>query len=177
MSMRLQETLAVASVVLILAGLPAGIWYYEHVVRPAELGGDDAQVITLTGISEGGVWTTESVQGLNYWHTEFEKTATVKVDPTRPVVLRVRSADVLHSFSIPALRIRPIDVYPGHEVVVRLEPEDLEGEEELGFLCWQVCGEDHEDMKGDMVMLAPGEGGPDEQTLASRGESGASPSR
>ena len=109
------------------------------------------------------------MQGQNYWRTSFPRAAVLEVDPARPVVLRLRSADVLHSFSIPALRIRPIDVYAGHEVVVRLEPEDLEGEDELGFLCYQLCGPDHQHMSGTLLVAAPDERRPDTIVATSAG--------
>lgn len=156
MSMKVQEALAVLTVACILVGLPVVVWYYESVVRPAGFG-DDAQVFTLTAVADGGLWTTEAVQGQNYWRRSFPRAAVLQVDPARPVVLRLRSADLLHSFSIPALRIRPIDVYAGHEAVVRLEPEDLDGEDELGFLCYQLCGPDHQHMSGALLVSAPDE--------------------
>lgn len=151
MNMKLQESLALVAVVAILVGVPAAVWYYESVHRVAELG-DGVQVITLTGLSDGGVWTTDAVAGHNYWRTQFDRVESIRIDPSRPVALRLRSADVLHSFSIPALRMRPVEVEPGHEVIVRLTPEDLEGEDELGFLCYQFCGSDHEFMSGALMV-------------------------
>lgn len=153
MSMKIQESLAVMTVLAVLVGTPWVIWAYES--SRVQDHGPEAQVITLTGISEGGVWTIDTVGGHNYWREDVNNgVSEIVVDPDRPVVLRVRSADVLHSFSIPALRIRPIDVYPGKEIIVRLEPEDMEGWDELGFLCYQFCGTDHEHMSGALIIDA-----------------------
>lgn len=151
MPMKLQEALAVLTIATILVGLPYVIWHYEYVQRPAAFG-EDAQVFTLTGLAAGGKWTTAAVEGNNYWRESFPRVSSLKVDPNRPVVLRLRSADVLHSFSIPALRIRPVDVYPGHETIVRIPAEDLEADDELGFLCYQVCGTNHQHMSGTLLV-------------------------
>ncbi len=142
MKVKVQETMAILAVLTILVGLPAAVWYYEAVWRVAAFG-EDTQVITLTGISDGGVWTTEAVGALGYSYRKFDKPGELRIDPTRPVVFRVRSADVLHSFSLPALHIYSLDVHPGREITLRLEPEDLEDEPEIDVVCWRVCGEEH----------------------------------
>lgn len=147
-----KEIMGLLSVVAIMIGLPAVIWYYDAVYRPAQFG-PDAQVITLTGIASRGMWTTDPVLSHNYWRKSFKRFTEQEIDPTRPVVLRVRSSDVLHSFGIPTLRIRPILVYPGKEITVRIEPEDMEDiDDEIGFLCWQVCGAFHNNMSGKLIL-------------------------
>jgi len=51
------------------------------------------------------------------------------------VVLRLRSADVLHSFAIPILRRGPVEVPAGHTVELEF---DADRAGSLMFLCWRL---------------------------------------
>jgi cytochrome c oxidase subunit II len=67
-----------------------------------------------------------------------------------PVVLELRSADVLMGFSVPDFNVRA-DIVPGKVARVRFTP-DKTGT--FTFLCDIFCGSGHETMNGTMVVVA-----------------------
>ncbi len=87
------------------------------------------------------------------------------------VRLVMTSQDVIHSFFVPAFRIKQ-DVVPGRYTTISFTPT-VEGEYHL--LCAEYCGTEHAMMKGRIVVMAPAafshwlEAGPLEPGLASRG--------
>ncbi len=144
------ERIAVGLTVLILVGLPMALFAYKQVYLPHKLRG--ARIITLTALATDGVWTQESVRGTNYWRRHFSPTPEIRVRQGETVVLRLSSADVLHSFAIPALNIGPIDVPAGE---VREMKFTAQRPDTLVFLCWQVCSPVHEKLRGKIVVLSP----------------------
>jgi mono/diheme cytochrome c family protein len=112
----------------------------------------NAQVITLTGVASAGTWTKDEVRGGNYWSGDPE--------PARPVLqvgqktlLRLKSADVTHTFYAPALGIGPVEVYPGHVVEIEVTPTEVG---EFEYYCTTVCGEPHFNMRGTIVVNKEG---------------------
>lgn len=71
----------------------------------------------------------------------------------RPVVVRLRSNDVLHSFSIPELRVKQ-DVIPGHTGRTQFLPERA-GTFEIA--CAELCGLGHYRMRGFAYVKTPEE--------------------
>jgi cytochrome c oxidase subunit 2 len=69
----------------------------------------------------------------------------------QPVKLVMTSQDVIHSFFIPAFRIKQ-DVLPGRYVEVWFTPT-LAGRYHL--FCTEYCGTDHAHMGGDIVVMEP----------------------
>jgi heme/copper-type cytochrome/quinol oxidase subunit 2 len=133
---------------LVLVGLPAVLWAYGAVYLPHKYPG--ARILTLTALAGDGVWTQEPVVGLNYWRRHFTATPEIELRQGQPVVLRLASADVLHSFAIPALQIGPIEVPAGEVREVRFTPERPG---QLLFLCWQVCSHLHEKLRGTLLVV------------------------
>ena len=143
---RLAFRILVGSLVMVFLGMGlAHLW----VSRLSH--GWNAQVITLTGRALEGAWTVEPVSGYNYFWKKFQPVDEIVVQKGRPVVLRVTSSDVVHSFAIPSLPAfrRPADIKPGEYHEFRFTPEE---EDELVFLCWQVCSPQHGKMKGRIVV-------------------------
>jgi cytochrome c oxidase subunit 2 len=89
----------------------------------------------------------------------------------RPVKLVMTSQDVIHSFYVPAFRVKR-DVVPGRFAVLWFTAT-RSGEYHL--LCAEYCGTDHSRMGGRIVVLEPDayarwlESGSHESSLASRG--------
>jgi cytochrome c oxidase subunit 2 len=87
------------------------------------------------------------------------------------VKLVMTSQDVIHSFFIPAFRIKQ-DVVPGRYTSVWFRPTRLG---EFHLFCSEFCGTDHAAMRGRIVVQNPDEyarwlaAGPAEPTLAARG--------
>lgn len=134
----------------ILVALPAGLLGFKRVYLPYHLG--RARMISLTALASDGVWTQESVEGLNYWRKHFSPSPEIQVKQGETIVLRLASADVLHSFAIPALGIGPLDVPAGEVREVRFT---VKQPDTLVFLCWQVCSPVHGKLQGKIVVLGP----------------------
>src|SRR5215470_1375137 len=76
-------------------------------------------------------------------------TASLVVPVNRPVELRLRSKDVIHSFWVPPLRFKQ-DLVPGMEIKVHFTPTKV-GKYELA--CAELCGQLHFKMKSYMLVL------------------------
>ena len=90
----------------------------------------------------------------------------------RPVKLIMTSEDVIHNFSIPAMRVKA-DVIPGRFVQMWFEPTKPGT---YRIFCAEYCGTDHSDMTGQVIVMEPNayqtwlSGGAVEGSLASTGE-------
>jgi mono/diheme cytochrome c family protein len=111
-----------------------------------------AQVIELTGVASGGVWTEEAVTGSNYWRRDFQPARPV-LRMGRPALFRLKSADVIHTFYVPALGIGPVDVRPGHVEEILVTPTS---EGVFGHFCTIMCGDPHFGMLGVIIVAAEG---------------------
>lgn len=149
------EMAAAVLVLGVLVGVPAWVLRAESAAT-AVRGAENAHVITLTAVADAGVWTEEDVMGHSYWR-RWPQLARPAVRVSETVVVRLKSADVSHSFSIPDLEVGPIPVEPGHVSEVRFVPADPG---EYLIQCSTRCGPCHEEMRGTIVVLGPG------QTLA-----------
>ena len=69
----------------------------------------------------------------------------------RPVLLRMTSQDVIHSFFVPEFRVKQ-DIVPGMEIPLWFEPSKA-GSFEIG--CAQLCGSGHYRMRGDVIVTSP----------------------
>ena len=86
------------------------------------------------------------------WHFTYEKGATsevLKVPVNRPVKLAITSADVLHSLSIPAFRVKE-DAVPGRENYLWFQP-DITGSYDL--FCTEYCGMGHSAMVAKVEVM------------------------
>lgn len=149
-TMKCKEAAGVLAVLIVLLGLPPVLWYWRNVVVPGWYP-PGTKVITLTAVAKGGIWTQEQVVGYNYWRRTPTRTQEIFLNQGDHVVLRLRSADLLHSFAIPILRIGPVDVPAGHTVELQF---DANRPGVLTFLCWQVCSPDHPNLRGRFVVKA-----------------------
>jgi cytochrome c oxidase subunit 2 len=69
----------------------------------------------------------------------------------RPVKLTMTSQDVIHSFYVPAFRVKA-DVLPGRYTTLWFQATDP-GDYEL--LCAEYCGTDHSRMRGHVIAMRP----------------------
>jgi cytochrome c oxidase subunit 2 len=70
------------------------------------------------------------------------------LEVNRPVIIRLGSKDVIHSFSLPYMRVKQ-DATPGMEVPVHFTPVKTSGAETWEIACAQLCGLGHYRMKGE----------------------------
>lgn len=116
----------------------------------------DTRVITLTGVAEAGVWTEDAVRGGDYWAQEFSPARPV-LEVGEPVLLRLKSAGVVHSFYSPQLGVGPLEVYPGRVTEVMISPTE---EGVFEYYCTTMCGDPHFAMRGALVVQGEGEAPP-----------------
>jgi len=86
------------------------------------------------------------------WHFTYENGATgdiLKLPVNRPVKLSITSADVLHSLSIPAFRVKE-DAVPGRENYLWFKPE-VTGSYDL--FCTEYCGMGHSAMVAKVEIM------------------------
>ena len=143
-----KEIAGVVGVVLVIVLLPLALWYWKAEAA-VNLYPPGSRIFNLTAVADGGIWTTEEVVGHNYWWRTPERVDEIQVQQGEHIVLRLHSADVLHSFAIPVLRLGPVDVPAGH--VVELE-FDADRSGTLTFLCWQMCSPEHPQLRGRFIV-------------------------
>jgi cytochrome c oxidase subunit 2 len=85
-------------------------------------------------------------------------TSSLVIPVNRPVELKLRSKDVIHSFWVPPLRFKQ-DLVPGMEIKVHFTANKV-GKYELA--CAELCGQLHFKMKSYMLVL------PEDQLTALR---------
>lgn len=145
-----KEAAAVLAVILVFVSVPLLLWYWRAVVVVDHYP-PGTKIITLTAVADGGYWTQEEVVGYNYWRGKRTRTEEIPLKQGDHVALRLRSADVLHTFAIPLLRLGPVDVPAGHTVELEF---DADRPGVLTFLCWQVCSPEHGQLRGRFLVAA-----------------------
>lgn len=150
-----REKLATLSVVLIVILVPAvvlsAIWYREERFLAKHPPG--VKVFDITGFAESGTFTLDTVNGLNYWWKKFPP-MTVHVFVGDQVVLRLKTADIVHQFYVPALNLGPVDIKPGHPVKLEFLAEKPGVYQ---YFCTSLCGNCHFYMTGWIVITPAGE--------------------
>lgn len=142
-----QEWIGIAATVASV--IVAVTWPFFHESRAVKAhAGPGTRVITLTGVASTGSWIEQEVRGGTYFAMTFVPADPVLVAGQR-VLLRLKSADVTHSFYCPELGIGPVEVYPGHVAEVMVQPEKTGV---YDFYCTDVCGKPHFGMRGRFVV-------------------------
>lgn len=143
-----KEAGGVLAVVAVLAGVPLLLWHWRAATLPHHYP-PNSKIITLTAVAEGGIWTREEVMGANYWRRAPARVEEIPLNQGDHVVLRLRSADVLHSFAVPILKLGPVEVPAGHTVALEF---DAQRSGSLMFLCWQVCSPAHGNLRARFMV-------------------------
>ncbi len=90
------------------------------------------------------------------WNFEYDNGATsdvLKVPAGRPVVLRMTSEDVVHSFFLPKHRVKE-DVMPGRVTYLWFYPKEAG---KTYVTCTEFCGAQHAEMSADVEELPAAE--------------------
>ena len=138
---RIVESAAVIVTVGLLAGVALAVPAYQRHNIAREAAG--AQVVTLYASAERGIWSQEPLLGWNSFFKHVDKRP-IRVRAGVPILLRVTSIDVHHSFSIPELRVLPKDITPGRWTEIRLDPQERGST--YTAICYTVCGMQHTSM-------------------------------
>jgi cytochrome c oxidase subunit 2 len=132
--------------------------YFEHRSPPPG-------AIEMYVVGKQWMWKTQHPEGQREINT-------LHVPVGRPVKLIMTSEDVIHSFFVPAFRVKQ-DVLPGRYTSLWFQATAA-GEYHL--FCSQYCGTDHAQMIGTVVAMEDADyqrwlgGGAAEGTMASAGE-------
>jgi heme/copper-type cytochrome/quinol oxidase subunit 2 len=139
-------------IVLILIGLPLGIWSYDYQVWRKKVP-VDARIFTLTGHTQKG-WVVGELPAYNTLTTGLSKQTpqkpVIEVSRGDRVVLKLKSSDVIHGFSLKDFGIFVSDgIHPGKVVLVSFVA-DRTGT--FQFSCNAICGDNHQNMQGTLVV-------------------------
>jgi cytochrome c oxidase subunit 2 len=122
-----------------------GIFAWAAFVYAGFYGGpDDAMSVFIVG--KQWMWKAEHANG----RREIDE---LHLPLGQPVRLVLSTEDAIHSFFVPAFRIKQ-DAVPGRYTTIRFTPTRL-GEYRLH--CAEYCGLDHARMGGRIVVMAPAE--------------------
>jgi len=140
--------------ILILVGLPLGIQEYDRSSRPDNLPAG-AREFTLTGNARLG-WIRGEVRAFDVIsrrsRTGPPGKPRIEVHKGDLVVFKLKSSDVVHGFSLKDLGVFITDgIQPGKVVWVSFKA-DKAGT--FTFSCNAVCGDNHENMQGTLVVKA-----------------------
>jgi heme/copper-type cytochrome/quinol oxidase subunit 2 len=147
-----QDLVYLFLLILIIIGLPFGIRAYDRHQKPkAILQG--AQEFTLTGHAQRG-WVLGEVRANDIFSLWQEEGPLVKpsiaVSKGDQVILKLRSADVTHGFSLKAFGIYVAKgIQPGKTVYVSFTADKVG---RFIFMCTVFCGDIHQHMQGTLVV-------------------------
>ena len=138
--------------ILVIVGLPFGIRAYDRYLEPAALDANTKEFI-LTGHAQKG-WVLGEVKAndiISLWRDEGPASKPViEVSKGDQVVLKLRSADVTHGFSLKAYGIYVARaIQPGKTVYVSFKA-DRTGT--FIFMCNVFCGDVHRHMEGKLIV-------------------------
>jgi cytochrome c oxidase subunit 2 len=138
----------------ILVGLPIGIRAYDREVRQQKVPAG-AKEFTLTGNAKLG-WIEGEVHAYEAPFLQSKKGAmqrpVLEVSKGDLVVLRLRSSDVVHGFSLKDFGVFVSDgIQPGKTVIVSFRADKVGS---FTFSCNAICGDNHQNMQGTLVVKA-----------------------
>ncbi len=137
---------AVPTVLLLVIFVWGECDYVKQSVAPS-----DALEVRLTG--QKWYWTVEypKYPGVSLNSSTEEPALTLMVPKGKPVRLTMTSTDVIHSFFVPAFRIKK-DVVPGRYSQTWFEATRIG---EFNLFCTEYCGDFHSNMTGVVKVLEP----------------------
>ncbi|HXI14145.1 MAG TPA: cytochrome c oxidase subunit II [Thermoanaerobaculia bacterium] len=120
-------------------------WNIHYPGADGRFGKSDIKLISSSnplGLDPSDPSARDDITTINQLHLELN----------RPVVLRLTSKDVIHSFSLPVMRAKQ-DVNPGQEIPIHFTPIKTSGpEDKWEIACAQLCGLGHYRMRGQFVV-------------------------
>jgi heme/copper-type cytochrome/quinol oxidase subunit 2 len=140
--------------ILSIIGLPIAIRSYNKQVWKGKIP-PNAKVFTLTGNAQSG-WILGDVRAediISLWHKKpVLNKPVITVKKGDVVVLKLKSSDVIHGFSLKDEGIFVTDgIHPGKTILVTFKA-DKAGT--FTFSCNAICGKYHENMQGTLIVKA-----------------------
>ena len=139
---------------LVIVGLPLGIWTYDRHVWQEKLPAE-TRTITLTGHTQQG-WILGEIQAHDVISFGISKRLpekpVIEISKGDHIVLRLKSSDVVHGFSLKDFGIFITDgIQPGKVLQVSFTA-DKTGT--FTFSCNAICGDNHKNMQGTLIVRA-----------------------
>jgi len=139
---------------VVIIGLPYGIWTYDlrvwqNKITPA------TKAFTLTGHTQRG-WLLGEVHAFEIaFPGRFNRPPEKPVIEVRKgdrVVIKLKSSDVVHGFSLKDEGIIITDgIHPGKVVLVSFTADKVGT---FTFSCNAICGDNHKNMQGTLIVKA-----------------------
>jgi len=142
-------------IVLVLAGLPFGISFYDRYAASKNIA-PDAKQFTLTGHAERGwlIGEVPAYEVVSFWKQKgapIEKPV-IEVSKGDVVVFKLTSSDVIHGFSLKDFGVYLTDgIQPGKATYVSFIADKVGI---FTFSCNAICGDMHQNMQGTVVVKA-----------------------
>ncbi len=153
-SKKILDLIYLTLLVLIVIGLPLGIEFYDSRVWQKKIP-SGAKEFLLTGHAQKG-WIRGDVRAfdvVSLWaeNRPIEKPV-IEVSKGDLVVLKLRSSDVIHGFSLKDFGVFITDgIQPGKTMMVSFRADRVGT---FTFSCNAICGENHQNMQGTLVVGA-----------------------
>ncbi|HEY3052509.1 MAG TPA: hypothetical protein VGK04_03885 [Thermoanaerobaculia bacterium] len=119
-------------------------WNVQYPGKDGVFGKRDVNLVTSTnpiGLDPNDPAGKDDIVMLNQLHVELN----------RPVIVRITSKDVIHSFSLPVMRVKQ-DAIPGMEVPIHFTPIKANTTGKWEIACAQLCGLGHYRMRGQLFV-------------------------
>jgi len=147
-----QDVLYLVLLIIIVLGLPFGIRAYDRHLKPVQ-STSGAREFILTGTAGRG-WVLGEVRAndiVSLWQDDGPPVKPViEVSRGDQVILKLRSADVTHGFSLKAYGIYVAKgIHPGKTVYISFTADKVG---RFGFMCTVFCGDIHPHMEGTLVV-------------------------
>lgn len=141
-------------VLLFIIGVPFAIQAYDGWVWKKRIP-EGSRVFTLTGHAERG-WIKGEIRAydvISLWHEKGPMLRPVlEVSKGDLVVLKLRSSDVIHGFSLKDFGVFITDgIQPGKTTLVSFRADKVGT---FTFSCNAICGDRHQNMQGILVVKA-----------------------
>ena len=121
--------------------------------------------------NEVGDYDYRLIDAVNEWGIDFSdrssfddfKAQNIVIPKGKPILLKIRARDVLHSVYIPHMRLK-MDAVPGmptqfwfvaNKTTAEMKVEEGNPEFEYELACTEICGEGHFSMKKKVTVLEP----------------------
>jgi heme/copper-type cytochrome/quinol oxidase subunit 2 len=139
---------------IIIVYMPIGIIAYDNYVWQNRMPAN-AKQFTLTGHTQKG-WLMGEVQAYDVLSLGLSKPPLVKpaikVSKGDRVVLKLKSSDVIHGFSLKDFGIFITDgIQPGRVTLVSFTADKIGT---FTFSCNAICGNNHQNMQGTLIVEA-----------------------
>jgi heme/copper-type cytochrome/quinol oxidase subunit 2 len=150
-----QDLINLLLLLVIIVGLPFGIWIYDREVWEGKIP-SRAKEYTLTGHAQRG-WLMGDVHAYDVISLWGEKSApfkrpVIEVSKGDMVVLRLKSSDVVHGFSLKDFGVFITEgIHPGKVRLVSFKADKIGV---FTFSCNAICGDNHQNMQGRLVVKA-----------------------